>query len=231
MKVILAHGAVVYNMPVPAGTVTLTQAALPQPTAPLAILLSRDPSPPSAGVRVTGRISGKDNGSIYISGVPGLSFSDGTFEFLGVPPGRHSIAARSPKTGQAFGTAVIVGDRDVNGIELEPATVLPLGIQTPAPPGPVGTHATGSRIPFVPLSGKVVDSKTKQAVRTGRVFLEGGFSGASLDLNEDGSFKFGPLLPGRYNMEVNFFEHQTYKQTVVVGDDGAKLEIEAIKKP
>jgi hypothetical protein len=70
-----------------------------------------------------------------------------------------------------------------------------------------------------------------QSAYPGMVFLNGGVSGTSYSIEEDGTFRFGPLLPGRYNMEVNLFAHQTEKRTVVVGDDGASIELPVIRKP
>jgi hypothetical protein len=225
---VLAEGALV---------ITNTQQTLLPPLAtippamPLSIVLAKVPPPTSTGVRVTGKAVGTETRSIYLSGVPGTFLADGTFEFHGVPPGRHVIGTTKNRSGQALGATVIVGASDLEGIQLEPTQLLPVGIQTPAPPQQAGPYTAGTKIPLVTLTGKVIDKETKQPASPGMVFLTGGVSGNSYSIDEDGTFRFGPLLPGRYNMEINYFAHQTEKRTVTVGDGGANLEIEAVRKP
>jgi hypothetical protein len=211
------------------------QTLLPLPPGPqgpaLSLVLAKTPPATSTGVRVTGKAVGTENRSIYISGVPGILFADGTFEFRGVRPGRHVIATVKNTSGHPLGATVIVGTSDLDGVQLEPTRLLPVGIQTPAPPEPPGPYPVGAKIPLVMLTGKVIDKETKQPASPGMVFVTGGYSGTSHDLAEDGTFQFGPLLPGRYNLEIIYFAHQTEKRAVIVGDGGANLEIEAVRKP
>src|SRR5688572_19952306 len=62
------------------------------PPSTISITLGEVERPAGGGVRVSGS-AGKDNRRVYISGKPGMVFSDGTFEFRDVPPGRHLIAS------------------------------------------------------------------------------------------------------------------------------------------
>ena len=188
---------------------------------PLVLTLNRSAAP-TAGVRVRGKITGPATRSIYISGKPGIVFTDGTFEFQGVPSGRHAIYTLN---GAPLAASVVVGDADVDGIELESTPSLPLGTLTTDKPEPAGVHKPGV-IALGSMRGKVLDRDTREPLPTGMVFLTGGAYGTSLALQDDGSFEFARLLPGTYNVEIQPFDHETIKRVVVVGDDGANVQVE-----
>src|SRR5205823_5641300 len=63
------------------------------------------------GIHVTGNSSGAGD-EIYISGIPGLIYTDGSFEFRNVPPGLHNILRISGNTVTAL--PIFAGDRDLN---------------------------------------------------------------------------------------------------------------------
>jgi hypothetical protein len=105
------------------------------PPSPISITLEHAAAPKSAGVRVSGFTRAGDKPTVYISGVPGIVFSDRTFEFRDVPAGRHLIAAMHRFTPEA--AVVVVGDKDVDRVELKrtlsapdigvPPTIAPAG--------------------------------------------------------------------------------------------------------
>jgi hypothetical protein len=118
--------------------------------------------------------------------------------------------------------SVVVGDRDLDGVEAQQSPVLPiggLGVRTsPGDPGP------SSVVPLATLRGIVSDKDMREPLR-GRVFISGGFYGTSMDIGEDGGFEFSNLLPGDYNIEAQVFRRDSVKRRVTVGDDGARIEI------
>jgi len=196
-------------------------------TAELSITLSRsgEQAAASSGVRVTGRAPTPSRRSIYLSGKPGIFYSDGTFEFRSVPPGRHSIAtlynAGAPG---ALAASVVVGTRDVENVELEQSSMLPFGIRDVADPGPAGTHPAGARVPLASLHVAVVDGTTKEPATPGTVFILGP-SGTSFDLPAGGRFEMLHLLPGEYRFEVQTFGHAPIVKSVSMGDEDVTLEL------
>jgi hypothetical protein len=178
-----------------------------------------------AGVRVTGSAPTAEVRSVYLSGVPGIFFADGTFEFRGVQPGRYTISTPdNPSSSRPLAAAIVVGDQDVTGIELTATPLLPLNIKTPAPPGPVGNLAAGSTIPLSAVRGLVLDEMTREPITEGTVYLTGHYGG-SRSLVPDGRFEFTRLLPGSYELEVQAFGHGTIKKTIVVGEDDVQLDM------
>src|SRR4029077_15114508 len=106
----------------------------------LNIMLATVPLAAVPGVRVAGRLKDSDPRGIYLSGTSGTIYSDGTYEFRGVPPGRHSIAAFGASGVLSLGASIVVGDRDLEGVLLEASPVLPRDVSIPKLPGPAGIH-------------------------------------------------------------------------------------------
>jgi hypothetical protein len=181
----------------------------------------------SAGVRVTGSAPNPEVRSVYLSGVPGIFFADGTFEFRDVKPGRYAVSTPdNPSSSRPLAAAIVVGDQDVTGIELTATPVLPLNIKMPVPPEPVGNHTPGSAVPLSAVRGLVLDEVTHEPITEGTVYLTGHYGG-SRSLVPDGRFEFTRLLPGSYEMEVQAFGHTTIKKTIVVGEDDVQLDMTA----
>lgn len=177
----------------------------------------------AAGVRVTGRARGAERRSIYISGKPGTYYSDGTFEFTGVLPGRYAIATLdNPDSTRPAAASVVVGNRDVGNIDLNDTPVLPLGIKTPVQAATPGARTPGA-VRLATVRGRVVDELSKEPVIQGTVFIAGHY-GSSFSLNE-GEFEIPRLLPGNYNLEVQAFAHRTIQRTLVVGDEDIRLDL------
>ena len=195
----------------------------------LTITLLPNPStlPTQTGVRVTGSAPTAEVRSVYLSGVPGIFFADGSFEFRGVQPGRYTVSTPdNPSSSRPLAAAIVVGDQDVSGIELTATPLLPLNIKTPVLPEPVGNLAPGSTIPLSAVRGLVLDEMTHEPITGGTVYLSGHYGG-SRSLVPDGRFEFTRLLPGSYELEVQAFGHSTIKKTIVVGKDDVQLDMTA----
>ena len=102
----------------------------------LKITLATVPVSSARGVRVTGRTNDNEARSVYLSGIPGTLYSDGTFEFRDVVPGRYNLAALgNPPAISSLAAPIVVGDRDMEGVELQVTPALPLDVRQPAEPG------------------------------------------------------------------------------------------------
>lgn len=199
------------------------------PVPPLTVLLAAAPVPASSsgGVRVTGIDRPGDTHPVYLSGTQGIVFSDGTFEFRNVPPGRHTIAAIA-LPGRARGTTVVVGDRNLDNVALTDISTLPSDIQTPASPGPPGERPAGSTFAPVTLRARVVEEKSKQPAPAGQVYINGRF-GPAYSLDADGRFAIQNLLPGVYSVEILMFGYSTVNQEITVGVENLDVELTSRK--
>jgi hypothetical protein len=163
--------------------------------------------------------------SIYISGRAGTIYSDGTIEFRGVAPGRHTIATiENPESTRLLGASVMVGDRDVEGIELEEIRLLPMDLRTSTQPREAAGRATGSSVRLASLRVAVVDAQSGQPAGPGTVYVLGPF-GTSFDLPEDGRFELARVVPGQYSFEINVFRHASVARTITVDDQDVALEL------
>jgi hypothetical protein len=182
-------------------------------------------------VRVSGRAPNAEVRSVYLSGVPGIFFADGSFEFRGVKPGRYTVSTPdNPSSSRPLAAAVVVGNQDVTGIELIATPLLPLNIKMPVPPEPLGNHTPGSAVPLSAVRGLVLDEVTHEPITEGTVYLTGHYGG-SRSLVPDGRFEFTRLLPGSYEMEVQAFGHTTIKKTIVVGEDDVNFDFNTTPLP
>ncbi len=187
----------------------------------LSIVLIRAPAPKTTGVNVTGQFAPTIRGA-FLSGNPGTIYADHSFEFSGVQPGRHALTAFSNSL-TPLAASLIVGDKDVNGIELEETSALPLNARTPTPPGPTGNRAPG-RLPLAAVRGKIVDSETGELLTRGDVFLVGDYW-TGHPLNSTGNFEFGKLLPGTYQIEVKAVGYPTFRQEFSLDEQDLELEV------
>lgn len=179
------------------------------------------------GVRVTGMDRPGDRHPVYLSGTAGTVFSDGTFEFRNVPPGRHTIASID-LPGRARGTTLVVGDQDLDNVTLTDVTTLPADIQTPTGPGSAANRPAGSTFAPVTLRVRVIDEKSKQPPPDGQVFINDR-NGPSYSLDRDGRFAIQNLLPGTYSVEVLMFGYTTVNQEITVGVEDRSLELTSRK--
>jgi hypothetical protein len=187
------------------------------------VTLARRPASPT-GVRVSGQLRGDAKRAIYISGNPGSVYVDGTFEFVGVAPGRHRIVAlESSGAGRGQGTVIVVGERDLANIELDDIAVVPADSDRPSQPEPAGNRPPGSRSKTASIRGRVVDAETREPFNAGKIVLNRNYS-ASFSLDDDGKFEVPGLLPGKYVVEAAVFGIGTASREVILDEQDVALE-------
>lgn len=182
------------------------------------------PPPPPEGVRVTGGAPNLGARSIYLSGKPGIVYSDGTFEFRGVPPGKHLLTTMdNPQPSGPLGAALVVGDRAVENVELQPVPVLPQDL----PPASFADerHAAGT-VPLAGLRGQLLSEATQQPLR-GVLNVMGASGQVAYPIGADGRFEIPRLLPGSYILQVSVFDYFTLNQTVQIEDKDLTVELRA----
>jgi hypothetical protein len=204
----------------------LAALGLPQASASgISITIAPEPVSVTPGVRVAGRIRGSANRSIYLSGRPGTLYSDGTFEFHGVAPGRHTLLTLdNPSSLPPLGASVVVGTRDVEDVVLEELLILPFDSNATVDPLPAGAHPSGSVVPLASIRGRVVDEATRMPLDAGRITLNS--NSLTYALNMEGRFEIPRLLPGIYNLEVWAYGVGSISRSVVVDDQNIELDLE-----
>lgn len=192
---------------------------------PVSVVLERRSLPASTGVKVAGKILGDPNRSIYISGVPGTVYADGTFEFFGVPQGRHAIVTLdNPGRERPRGVSLVVGNREMSGIELEETSIAPFGAGLPAVrPADVNLAPT-ARVPLAMIRGRVLDAVTKDPLNAGRVIVNRDYS-LTFPLDDDGRFEIQKLLPGSYSLEIVAYGVGTETRAIELDDKDVELEL------
>lgn len=213
------------------GAIQLTAASAPpigQTSPELTITLATVPVSAVSGSRVTGRAKDTEPRSIYMSGNPGTFFSDGTFEFRGVAPGRYSIAAPGSSPAPSLGASIVVGDRDMEGIEMETIAVLPNDAKQPRPPDTTGTHAPGTVLPLSSFRGRIIEEASGAPIIEGTIRLIGRDS-ITVGVGTGGEFEFSRLLPGTYDLEVRIFGHSNVLQPIVIGDEDIRIDVKTLR--
>ena len=198
------------------------------PVKPILVTIAQVGAPsPRSGTTITGDLKLPFNRSIYISGTPGAVYTDGTFEFRNVPPGRHTILTRDNPAGtRPIGASLVVGDQDIRGVALQQILETPLDPEPADSVLPGESHTPGSIVRLASVLGRLLNETTGQRIdvdRTaGRVTVNG--NTVSYTINNVGEFDIQSLLPGRYNLELWIFGGKTYTRTIVVGDENIDLE-------
>jgi hypothetical protein len=159
--------------------------------------------------------------AVYISGVPGTVFSDRTFEFHGVPPGRHLIAAMHPFTPQA--ALVVVGDRAIDNVELKRTLAQP-DIRVPQAILPAGPYAPGTVIPLPRILGTAVDEKPGTPV-VGTVTIENEDYIRTFPLDSSGRFESFVLFPGDYDVSLWILGHKSSTMKVTIEDKDVQVRM------
>jgi hypothetical protein len=208
-------------LPVPAAADVVARNSQ-RPISPIAITLAQATPPRTTGVHVSGRLDGQamERQTVYLSDIPGDLYLDGTFEFYGVPPGRHSIVTRNnPRDATPFSASVVVRDRDLDNIVLSEAFLVPMASWQSAP-RPIGSRAQGN-VPLARISGTVVEESSRKAVPEGEILVRSGnhYYTSTFYLDADGRFEIPSLLPGIYELEVKVFGHSAVKRSVEIDDE------------
>jgi hypothetical protein len=216
-----------YQVGIAAGVANRTTvvSAPPTPsTAPSVLYITIAPVPAKAtnGVRVSGSMSVRGNRTVYVSGIPGTVYSDGTFEVFGIPPGRHVIVTRE---NSPMAASVVVENSNLDDIVLVETAMLPIRAWEPASPRPAGAHPVGN-VPLARLTGILVEELSKKPIPEGSVLVKtNGYYSASFPVDAEGHFELPPLLPGTYDLEVQIFGHSNIKQSIEIDDKDMKLEL------
>ena len=193
---------------------------------PLTVTLASVPPQTKTGVRVSGRLDalGVEPQTIYLSNIPGDLFVDGTFEFWGVPPGRHSVATGNfDPNGVSFGGSVVVGDRNVGDVVLSELSLAPKLRQLPGPQS-AGDRPAGS-VPLAQITGSIVDEASGKPVAEGSVVIKSNYYYSdSFFADSDGRYKIPALLPGTYELEVQTFGYATITRTVELDDKDVTVD-------
>lgn len=196
-------------------------------TANSSITITLMPGPTSvsqpSGVRISGTTPFQSGDwTIYSDNDPGILYADGFFEFSGVAPGRHVVLLQSGgNTPQTHASLVTIGDQDLNGVTLAAIDVLPAN--PAAKPVSVATSGPGSFQLPAGLTGRVVEEAGRAPLKNGAVTILGPYR-TTTAINSDGKFVMPHLLPGRYDLRIEVFEHFTLYETVVIGEENVEKE-------
>ena len=153
---------------------------------------------------------------MYLSGIAGTVYVDDSFEFVGVPPGLHTVTKFSGTTANPQGALVVVGDQDVSDVKLRVYDLIPADIERDAPraagnlpPGPLA---------FFSLNGRVVDADSGMPITDGGAIRLWGYRNSSkaFALDGVGEFRVRELLPGSYRIEIQLAGYQPYTASVSI---------------
>jgi hypothetical protein len=174
---------------------------------------------------VSGRIREDPNRSIYISGTPGTVYTDGTFEFAGVAPGRYSIVTLdNPGSERPMGAAIVVGDRDFSDVSLAPISIAPRRGEYSSPSMPADRLPANTQVPLAAIRGRIMDRELMQPFTAGKVVVNNDQS-LTFSLNDDGRFEVPRLLPGTYALDIVVYGIGTISRTVELGDRDVELSL------
>lgn len=222
-----ATGATVWQLGATAAAIWASAGAPPSSALQtLSIVFDTGVTTPASGARVRGSIQGNFQRLIYLSGTPGTVYTDGTFEFRNVAPGRHVIMTLdNPPATLPLVASVVVGTADLSNVEVSTTPALPLHSRTPSAPTAAPARAAGA-LPLAAVRGRILDSETGEPLNSGTVFVVGE-SYAAYKLSADGKFEFQRLLPGSYELEVQGVGYPTFRRPIVVEEEDLDLELKA----
>jgi hypothetical protein len=192
------------------------------PPSPLSITIGETGRLSTSSVHVSG-YAGTDRRRVYISGTPGIVFSDGSFEFRDVPPGRHLIA--SVGASGPLATVVIVGPQNLSKVELNEINLLPDDFRDPKAPMPAGDLPPGTIAAPVRITGTIIEETSKQPITEGEMIIRSGSYSRTIAIDENGRFETFKLLPGTYELRLQIFGHSSVAPTVTIEDKDINLEI------
>jgi len=200
---------------IPAGVPTVFNGAL----STLIVTLATVPPAASAtpGLRITGKMPFQGGGwTIYRGDVPGTYYADGSFELRGVPSGRHIVVLQSGP--QLYASLVSVGDRDLEGVTLDNAGVVPTKWLALPATGGTGAGSQSSFRALAGLIGHAVEDDGVKPITSGIVTILGQTM-STISIGRDGQFIIPHMLPGSYDLRIEAFEHFTLYETVDVIDE------------
>jgi len=196
------------------------------PPSPLSVTLGRSGSSviTGRGAIVSGLTGSVTRLSVSISGKPGTFFSDGTFEFREVPPGRHLITATGGSS-RHMAAIIVVGERAVENIELKPVPLIPPGADAQQNALPVGRYGPGSTIPLIRVAGTILEEVSRKPLDDGQLIIRQGDLARTYPIDKDGHFDPLYLLPGKYDLTVQAFGHSTAGTEIDISDKDMTTEL------
>jgi hypothetical protein len=188
---------------------------------PLLVTLSAAVPAPGPGVRVIGRLRAFENRTIQVDATTGLISSDGTFEVRGVTPGRHLVVSASRFGGMtAFGASIVVGNQDIQNVQLTELAVLP-DLSNPLPIA--DSPSEPAVIQPASLRGRIVSEETGEPL-SGVVLIAGG-SQSGYQTDKNGRFEIPGLLPGRYSLRASVLFYLSASEDIVLDDKDVEVEL------
>ena len=121
--------------------------------------------------------------------------------------------------------STIVGDRNVNGVEVEEVAALPLNARSVTIPGPAGNRPPGN-LPLASVHGKIVDGETGELITRGDIYLVGDYF-TGRELKDDGRFEFDRLAPGKYRLEIKAVGYPTFQREFTIDEQDLDLEVKS----
>jgi hypothetical protein len=212
------------GLPTFRGTILGTTGAIAQSDKTLSIVLSRTATRANSnGSRVTGSSIPSEE-PIYLSGVPGTTYSDGSFEFNGVASGRHTLVRYRGSSLPSLGIQIVVGSGDVDGVKLQTTTMLPQNIEADAP-RLAGTHTPGTTLPLSSIRGIVLQDVSGEAVAESGAVTVTGYRNQrrAYAIDHEGRFEIPDLLPGSYLLELAVSGYRADIRTIIVDDGNAEI--------
>lgn len=191
----------------------------------LTVVLSKNPVPAAvSGAKVMG-MGLPSEVPIFLSGVPGTLYADGSFEFTGVKPGRHSLVRFISSQAPPHAAIVVVGEGDVANVKLTASNILPWDIENDKP-RPLAAHAPGTALPLALLRGRVVNESSGEALTLGgAVTITGYRAKRTYAIDTEGRFEIRDLLPGIYRLESAITGYESSSRDIVIDDGDTEVAI------
>jgi len=187
------------------------------PVQTLIVTLVRYDPKADSGVRVTGKSPAIESRSAAIDGIPGVFYTDGTFEFRAVPPGRHTIIALGDaRNAPIMAASIVVGTETIDGVDLVNVPVLPE--KTRVPSAQSGATPQGPILPLASIRGRIIEEETKMPVTQGEGFIIGD-DWKTFPIDENGKFEIRNLLPGNYSLAFQMVGYPTIQRAITVTDE------------
>jgi hypothetical protein len=197
------------------------------PPSTILVTLARvTPPQNTAGVSVSGSFNVPGGRTLFLSGVPGNTYSNNTFDVFGVPPGRHILATRdNPYSSTALGASVVVGNRDLTEIDLGEIAAVPKSAWEPAPALAAKDHSEGL-VPLARVRGTALEEQSQKPLTNGDVVIRGFNNyGRTVPLDNEGHFEIPNLLPGSYEIEIHVSGHSNTTRSVVIDDEDLTIDL------
>ena len=124
-----------------------------------------------------------------------------------------------------LGAVVVVGNSDLDGVELKEKQILPSDVRKPKGPLPAVSYSPGDVVPLAHISGIVLDEETMMPISDANLAIQSEARVLRIPMQGDGRFETFDLLPGSYNLRLEVFGHSTRDVTVAIDDKNLNVEL------